>query len=80
MMEERVNVRRELEKPKLRSITFIKQCLRWLKSVWMFPSSGKSNYMFCFAQNKLSSQRSTRHFSSAEKWLADSSDQSLSPG
>lgn len=49
-------MRREPEKPKLRSITFIKQRLQWLKSVWLFPSSGKSNYMFCSAQNKFSSQ------------------------
>lgn len=38
-MEERVNVSSELEKPKLYSITFIKQCLQWLKSVWLFPAA-----------------------------------------
>lgn len=56
MMEERVNVSSEPEEPKLYSITFIKQCLQWLKVCLAVPSSGKSNYMFYFAQNKFSSQ------------------------
>lgn len=64
----------EPEKPKLYSITFIKQCLQWLKSVWQFPAA--ANLITCSTSHKTSSAASEhRHFSSSEKWLADSSDQ-----
>lgn len=34
------------------------------------PSSGKSNYMFYFSQNKFTSRGEHSHISSSEKWLA----------
>lgn len=34
------------------------------------PSSGKSNYMFYFSQNKFTSWGEHSHISSSEKWLA----------
>lgn len=70
MMEERVNVSSEPEKPKLYSITFIKQRLQWLKSVWLFPAA--ANLITCSTSHKTSSAASEhRRFSSGEKWLAD---------
>lgn len=52
-MEEMVDVWSELEKPKLYSITFIKLCLRWLKSVWLLPAA--ANLITCSASHKTSS-------------------------